>query len=276
MDIQIDSLVQTLIRLRQDQPVVHVINNWITAGDVAHALHAIGARPVMAIAPEEVEDIVSKADALVLNLGTPDPLRVKAMFLAAHCANSLGRPVIFDPVGVGASRFRTDAARNILSELRITVIRGNRAEIGTLAEMGGKLRGIDADQGPADLLGSAKFLSQKTGAVVVLSGPRDLVVGSEETVIVENGHPMMGRVTGTGCMLSAIFGAFTAVVKDPMMAAAAATTFFGLAGERAASLAKVPGTFKTALLDALFTLTPEDIKTGAKISFSLPPFSGRG
>jgi hydroxyethylthiazole kinase len=221
----------------------------------------------MASASEEVEEIVSRADALVLNLGTPDSSRVKAMLLAGRRANLLGRPVIFDPVGIGATRFRTDAARRILAELRITVVRGNRAEIGALSGMGGELRGIDADQGPADLAGSAKLLSDKTGAAVVLSGPQDLIVKGGKTVIVENGHPMMGRLTGTGCMLSAVIGAFTAVEKEPVIASAAAAAFFGLAGERAGKESKGPGSFKAALLDALFTLTPEDLKAGARIDW---------
>ena len=276
MSFEVDPLVQALIRLRQNQPVVHTITNWVTAGDVANALHAIGARPVMAIALEEVEDVVSRADALVLNLGTPDPSRVKALLLAGHRANSLGRPVVFDPVGVGASGFRTASARKILSELRIVIIRGNRAEIGALAGTGGELRGIDADQGPADLIGSARLLSKKTGAVVVLSGPEDLVIGNEKRVVVANGHPMMGRVTGTGCMLSAITGAFAAVEKDPMIAAVAAVAFFGLAGERAVLESQGPGTFNAALLDALFTLAPEDLKAGAKIKSPHPPFSKGG
>ena len=191
---------------------------------------------------------------------------MKALLLAGYRANALGRPVVFDPVGVSASEFRTETARKILSELRIAVIRGNRAEIGALAETGGDLRGIDADRGPADLIGSARLLSKRTGAVVVLSGSQDLVVENEKAVVVENGHPMMSRVTGTGCMLSAVTGAFAAVEKDPMIAGLAAATFFGLAGERAAQESKGPGTFKAALLDALFTLVPEDLKAGVKVS----------
>ncbi len=265
MPFEVDRLARALIRLRQNRPVVHTITNWVTAGDVANALNAIGARPVMAFALEEVEEIVARADALVLNLGTPDPSRVKAMLLAGHGANSLGRPVVFDPVGAGASGFRTDAIRSILSGLRITIIRGNGAEIGVLTETGGMLRGIDANLEPSDVLGSASLLSRETGAVVLSSGPQDLVVKGEKAVVVENGHPMMGRVTGTGCMLSAIIGAFAAVEKDPMIAAVAAATFFGLAGERAARGAKGPGTFKVRLLDALFTLMPDDMKEGAKL-----------
>ena len=266
MSLQVDVLAQTLDRLKERKPVVHAITNWVTAGDVANALHAISARPVMAIAMEEVEDVVSNADALVLNLGTPDSSRVKAMLLAGHKANRLGRPVIFDPVGAGASKLRKEAVQSILSKLSIRVIRGNKAEIGVLAEMGGELRGIDADRGPNDLRGAAAKLSQKAGTTVVLSGPQDLIVRNEEWVIVENGHPMMGQVTGTGCMLSGILGAFAAIEADPVVAAVGAVAFFGLAGERAALQAKGPGTFKAALLDALFTLEAEDLLRGARIN----------
>ena len=265
MSFEIDSVVEAIARLREKRPVVHAITNWVTAVDVANALNAIGARPVMAVALEEVGEIAAKADALVLNLGTPDPLRVKAMLLAGHSANSLSRPVVFDPVGAGASGFRAEAIRSVLSELRITIIRGNGAEIGALTQTGGKLRGIDSDLGPSDVFASASLLSSETGAVVLSSGPRDLIVQKREAAAVENGHPMMNRVTGTGCMLSAIAGAFAAVEKDPWIAAISGATFFGLAGEWAARKSTGPGTFKAALLDALFTLTPDDLRSGARI-----------
>jgi hydroxyethylthiazole kinase len=263
--VQIQALATALVLLRERRPVVHAITNWVTAGDVASALHAIGARPVMASAPEEVSDIVSGADALVLNLGTPDPTRVKAMLMAGHRANSLGRPIVFDPVGVGASPFRMEAAREILSELRITAVRGNRAEIGAITEMGGELRGIDAQTGPSDLLSTARILSRRTGAVVAATGPHDLIVRGETSVVVENGHPIMARVTGTGCILSAIVAAFAAVEADPFIATVVAIAFFGLAGEYAALKSQGPGTFKMALLDVLSELSPDDLKTGAKV-----------
>jgi len=265
LSIDVEKLVRVLESVREKRPVVHTITNWVTAGDVSNALQAIGARPVMAVDPEEVEEIVSGADAEVLNLGTPDPSRVRAMLLAGCSANRLDRPVVFDPVGVGASRFRTNTVQSILSQVRFAVIRGNRAEIGTMAKKGGELRGIDAVNGPEDLFGTAEVVSQETGATVVLSGPQDLVVGSERAFEVANGHFMMGLVTGTGCILSAIIGAFAAVEKDSFVAAASAVAFFGLAGERAALQGKGPGTFKTALFDALFALTSEDFKSGAKI-----------
>jgi hydroxyethylthiazole kinase len=259
MPLKIDRLAKILSTVRQKQPVVHAITNWVTANDVASALHAVGARPIMAFALEEVKEISAGADALVLNLGTPSPLGIESMLRAGHQAVTLGRPVIFDPVGVGASPFRINASKRIVAELRLTVIKGNRAEIGFLAERGGKLAGIDAVTGPQDLLTAAKHLSKTSAAVVAVSGPQDLIVSSEHKIIVENGHPMMARVTGLGCILTGLIGAFAAVENDPLAATVGAVAFFGLAGEQAALQAKGPSTFKTTLLDILFTLTPEEM-----------------
>jgi len=265
MPLQIGRLTKILSTVRQRQPVVHAISNWVTANDVASALHAVGARPIMAFTSEEVKEIVSGADALVLNLGTPSPLGIESMLRAGHQAITLSRPVIFDPVGVGASPFRMSASKRILSELRLTVIKGNRAEIGFLAGRGGKLAGIDAVTGPEDLVTAAEHLSRISGAVVAVSGPEDLIVFSGQKVIVENGHPMMGKVTGLGCILTALIGAFAAVENDPMVATVGAVAFFGLAGEQAALQAKGPGTFKTILFDILFTFTPEEMQKGIKL-----------
>jgi hydroxyethylthiazole kinase len=265
MPLEIDRLIKILSTVRQRQPVVHAISNWVTANDVASALHAVGARPIMAFTPEEVKDIASGADALVLNLGTPSPLGIESMLRAGHQAVTLGRPVIFDPVGVGASPFRTNASKRIITELRLTVIKGNRAEIGFLAGRGGKLAGIDAVTGPEDLSTTAEHLSRTSGAVVAVSGPQDLIVFSKQKVIVENGHPLMARVTGLGCILTALIGAFAAVENDFLVATVGAIAFFGLAGEQAALQAKGPGTFKTTLLDILFALTPEEMRQGIKL-----------
>jgi hydroxyethylthiazole kinase len=265
MPLEIDRLSKILSTVRQRQPVVHAISNWVTANDVASALHAVGARPIMAFTPEEVKEIASGADALVLNLGTPSPSGIESMLRAGHQAVTLGRPVIFDPVGVGASPFRMNASKRIVAELRLRVIKGNRAEIGFLAGKGGKLAGIDAVTGPEDLLRAAEHLSKTSGAVVAVSGAQDLIVFAEQKVIVENGHPMMARVTGLGCILTGLIGAFAAVENDSLAAAVGAIAFFGLAGEQAALQAKGPGTFKTTLLDILFTLTPEEMRQGIKL-----------
>jgi hydroxyethylthiazole kinase len=265
MPLNIDRLTKILSTVRQKRPVVHAISNWVTANDVASALHAVGARPIMAFTPEEVKEIASGADALVLNLGTPSPLGIESMLRAGHQAVALGRPVIFDPVGVGASPFRINASQRIVTELRLTVIKGNQAEIGFLTGEGGKLAGIDAVTGPEDLSTAAAQLSNTSGAVVAISGPHDLIVFAEQKVIVENGHPMMARVTGLGCILTGLIGAFAAVENDALAAAVGAIAFFGLAGEQAALQAKGPGTFKTTLFDILFTLTPKEMGHGIKL-----------
>jgi hydroxyethylthiazole kinase len=182
------------------------------------------------------------------------------MLRSGRRANDLEKPVVFDPVGAGASKFREEACRRILSELRITVIRGNRAEIGFLADRGGRLRGIDAVAGPDDLEEAARTLSRKTGAVVVASGEKDLLVCQDRNLVREGGHPLMTRVTGTGCMLSAVIAAFAAVGDDSFQAAAAGITCFKLAGEMAGERAAGPGGFKTGLLDFLYLITPEDLR----------------
>lgn len=265
MPLEIDRLTKILSTVRERQPIVHAISNWVTANDVASALHAVGARPIMAFTPEEVKEIVSGADALVLNLGTPSPSGIESMLRAGHQAAILGRPVIFDPVGVGVSSFRINTSKRMIAELRLTVIKGNRAEIGVLSGKGGQLAGIDAVTGPEDLLTAAEHLSKTSGAVVAASGPQDLIVFSRRKVIVENGHPLMARVTGLGCILTALIGAFAAVENDSLLATTGAVAFFGLAGERAALQAKGPATFKTALFDILFTISPEEIGEGIKL-----------
>ena len=265
MIFQTERLIQVLSRVREQKPVVHAITNWVTANEVAASLHAIGARPIMASAPEEVEEVTSRADALVLNLGTSSPARIEAMLLAGLQANKDGHPVLFDPVGVSASKFRSESCGRILSEIRVTVIRGNQSEIGTLAGREGHLAGVDAVAGPEDLHQASEHLSEKTGAVVAASGPQDLIVFSGRKVMVENGHPMMSLVTGTGCMLTAVIGAFNAVESDPMVATVSAMAFFGLAGEQAALRANGPGTFKSALLDTLFSLTADQMRKGIKV-----------
>jgi hydroxyethylthiazole kinase len=171
--------------------------------------------------------------------------------------------VIFDPVGAGASHFREEACRQILSELNLTIIRGNRAEIGTLAGHGGQLRGIDAVSGPDDIQKAIRVLSRRTGAVVIASGEKDLIFYDDQMVTVGNGHPLMLRVTGTGCMLSAVIAAFAALGNDPLESAVAGVSCFKLAGELAGKSAAGPGAFKTVLMDFLYLLNPEDLQRSA-------------
>jgi hydroxyethylthiazole kinase len=187
------------------------------------------------------------------------------MLLAGHRANEIGLPVVFDPVGAGATHFREEACLQILSELTIAIIRGNRAEIGSLAGQGGQLRGIDAVSGPDDIHETVRVLSRRTKAVVIASGEKDHIFFDDQLVTVGNGHPLMLRVTGTGCMLSAVIAAFAAVGQDPLETAVAGVSCFKLAGELAGRDAGGPGAFKTGLMDFLFALTPDDLKRSTDI-----------
>jgi hydroxyethylthiazole kinase len=260
-----EKISSLLKEVRNRRPVVHAITNWVTGGEVANALQALGARPVLALSTVEAAEITARADALYLNLGTPTPDRIEAMLSSGRRANEIGLPVILDPVGAGASHFREEACRQILSELNLTILRGNRAEIGALAGQGGQLRGIDAVSGPDDIHEALRVLSGRRGAVVVASGEKDHIFYDGKMVLVGNGHPLMLRVTGTGCMLSAVIAAFAAVGPDPLEAAIAGVSCFKLAGELAGRNAGGPGAFKTGLMDFLYALTPDDLQRSADI-----------
>ena len=261
----IDHLIKVLEKVWQQRPLVHAITNWVNAGDVANGLYAIKARPVMTVAEEEVKEVVSKADALMLNLGTPSPERVASMIMAGQRAQARGIPIVLDPVGAGLSHFRTTALNRLLAELTFSVIKGNQAEIGILAGAGGELRGVDAVAGPEDPETAAKELAKKTKAIVVVTGERDLVLDEGHRVVLDNGHPLMSYMTGTGCMLAAMIAAFVACERDVFLAAVAAVAGFGIAGEQAAKKAIGPGTFKVAFLDSLYSLTPEQIASGIRM-----------
>ncbi|HUX40335.1 MAG TPA: hydroxyethylthiazole kinase [Rectinemataceae bacterium] len=259
--------------VRSSSPLVHQITNFVVMNDTANLTLAIGALPVMAHAREEVADMVGAAGSLVLNPGTLEPAWVEAMILAGKRANELGVPIVFDPVGVGATPYRNETGARILRELKLTVIRGNSGEIGALAGAGGEVRGVESVTGVADPAKVVRELAARTGAVVVITGKRDYLSDGKRILGVDNGHEMMKNVTGTGCMSTAMIGAFvatcrngkTAAEKDPLAAAAAALACYGLAGEIAASKARGPGSFRMELMDALFGLNRAAVEKGARI-----------
>jgi hydroxyethylthiazole kinase len=260
-----DDLADQLAELRNRRPLVHHITNTVTINDCANATLAIGGAPVMADAVEEVEEMAGLADALVLNIGTLSRQQVLAMVEAGHKANAKGIPVILDPVGAGATRMRTDSSKLLLDVLKIAVLKGNAGEIGVLAGTGGKVRGVDSGGLTGDVAGVARQFAREAGIVVTVSGATDIVTDGTRTVLVDNGHPMMGRLSGTGCMAASMTGAFCAVCTDRVLASAAALAAFGIAGERAAAQAKGPYSFKTALMDEIAALTPADLAAHAKI-----------
>ena len=258
---------QMLAEIRERKPLVHQITNYVVMNETANATLGLGALPVMAHAREEVEEMVALAGALVLNIGTLSPHWVEAMLLAGKAANEQGVPVVLDPVGAGATRYRTETARRLLDEIDVAVLRGNQGEVATLVGVAAEVRGVESigtGGEPAEL---ARTAGRNLGLVASVTGPVDHVSDGKRMLAVANGHELLAAVTGTGCMSSAITGCFLAVAKDsPLEAAAAALAAFGVAAEAAASDAKGPGSFHVGLYDALAALEPEALDARAKVS----------
>ena len=231
----------------------------------ANALLAMGASPVMAHARNEVEEMVSFAGALVLNIGTLTDEWVDAMIRAGKKASALGTPIILDPVGSGATQLRTTSAQKIMAATDIRVLRGNASEVLSLRNVDAKTKGVDAIHSVDDAAQTALKLSEELDTTLAITGPVDLVTDGSRVVRVSNGHPLMGSVTGTGCTATAVIGAFLAVDADPVSAAATALAFLGLAGEIAGQDAAAPGTFMIKMLDALYTITPENLQTQSRL-----------
>jgi hydroxyethylthiazole kinase len=252
-----------LAAIRERKPLVHQITNYVVMNETANATLAIGALPVMAHAPQEVEEMASAASALVLNIGTLSDEWIEAMIAAGRAANAAGVPVVLDPVGAGATEYRTDTCRRLLDVLELAVVRGNSAEIATLAGRQAEIRGVEAvgDGGGPEL---AREAAKALGCVVAVTGPVDHVSDGETVNSVANGHELMGTVTGTGCMSTAITGCFLGVQPHALGAATAALVAFGVAGEDAAEDAKGPGSFHVALYDALYALDPETLDARAR------------
>ena len=258
-------LAGLLAAVRSHRPLVHHITNSVTINDCANITISAGAAPVMAEAPEEVAEMVSAAGALVLNIGTLSQGQVDAMLIAGRRANVLGIPVILDPVGAGATRFRTETAWRLLDSLDVAVLKGNAGEIGVLAGTGGSVRGVDSGGIAGDPVETVRECARATGTVVAMTGPVDVVAEDRRVFLVGNGNPMMDRLSGTGCMAASVTGAFAAIADDYAVSSAAALAAFGLAGERAAAGARGPHSFRTALFDELSVLTPGDLAEHARL-----------
>ncbi len=257
---------KNLEAVRSQKPLIHNITNYVVMNTTANALLSMGASPVMAHAVDEVEEMVAFAGALVLNIGTLSDPWVRAMIAAGKRASDLNTPVVLDPVGAGATRLRTRTAKEIVAKVDVTVIRGNASEILALRHADSQTKGVDAIHSVDDAASTAKFMARELGTTLAITGATDLVTDGQRVFRIENGHPLMACVTGTGCMATTIVGAFLAVDNDPVSAAVTALAYFGLAGEVAAKQAQAPGSFMVALLDALYTITPENLRSQAKIT----------
>jgi hydroxyethylthiazole kinase len=257
----------TLRELRERKPLVHQITNYVVMNETANATLALGALPVMAHAPQEVEEMVGLASALVLNIGTLSEHWIEAMLFAGRAATAREIPVVLDPVGAGATAYRTDTARRILDEVRVTVLRGNPGEVATLVGADAEVRGVESIATRLEPAELAVEAGRRLGLVASVTGPVDHVSDGERTLALANGHPLLAAVTGTGCMSSALTGCFLAVKPDePLEAAAEALATFGVAAEDAAEGAAGPGTFHAQLYDALAALDPDTLDGRARIS----------
>ncbi|MDR7417814.1 MAG: hydroxyethylthiazole kinase [Armatimonadota bacterium] len=245
--------------VRQRRPLVHHFANFVTMQAVANVTRAVGALPVMALARDDAEQMAARADALVLNLGTPTPERLDAMAAAGAVAAARRIPIVLDPVGAGATAYRDASARSLIERLPIAVVRANRGEAAALLGESGRTHGVEAIVGgPADDGEAlAARLAGQFRCVAAVTGARDHVTGGTRRASVEHGHPWLEAVSGAGCMVTALVGVFCAVTDDHFRAAVAALTVFGVAAERAARAAAGPGTLVPALLDALYHLGAE-------------------
>ncbi|NDL67436.1 hydroxyethylthiazole kinase [Anaerotalea alkaliphila] len=257
---------------RKQKPLVHSITNYVTAGDCANILLACGASPIMADDRSEVEEITALAGGLVLNIGTLNSRTVESMLLSGRKANALGIPVVLDPVGAGATALRTEAVGRLLSGVRFSLIRGNISEILAVHGEAGNTGGVDAswkdrvtEENLEEVLGTLQDLAGRTGAVLAVTGALDLVVDGERALLCRNGHPQMGGITGMGCMLSAVAGAFAAANPERVLeAAAAAVVAMGICGEQAQILVQAAGggtgTMKAHLLDRMCRMEDETVE----------------
>lgn len=261
-----------LKEVRQSKPLIHQITNYVTVNDCANVTLAVGASPIMADAIEEAAAITAIASALVLNMGTLNQRTIESMLAAGKQANESGVPVVLDPVGVGASSFRNQAAEKILAQVKCSVIRGNISEIRFIAGQEAATKGVDAsasdlEEGLQGGIDTAKSLADRLDCVIAITGAPDIISDSKRTLCIENGHKKLGSITGTGCMCTSLVGSFCGVTPDYLMAAVSGILCMGIAGEAAFENAgqKGNGSYHVALLDEISKLTPDTIHTRAKI-----------
>ena len=259
------------------KPLVHCITNSVTMNDCANAILAVHGSPIMADEIKEVEDITSICQAVVINIGTLNERTVEAMIKAGQKANALNHPVILDPVGAGASSFRSETTFRLLDKIQFSVIRGNISEIKTVYQGIGTTKGVDADindivneENLDETIDFARELSQRTGAIIAITGAIDIIADANHATIIRNGCSNMSRITGTGCMLSAILGAYVAVNQDSMFdTVSCAVALMGYSGELAQQKVQQQdagtGSLRVYLIDALSTMTAEKLNGGIKI-----------
>jgi hydroxyethylthiazole kinase len=265
MDL-IQSICSNLTEIREKKPLVHSITNFVVMNETANATLCLGALPIMSHATEEVEEMVGIAGALVLNIGTLTPDWIDAMELAGKRANELGIPVILDPVGAGATKLRTESSKRLLESVRVSIVRGNCAEVATLAGIAAETKGVESISSSGSAEEVAGRFASTYGCTVAITGVVDVVCDGKSTARISNGDAMLGKVVGTGCMSNVIVASFAAVNSDPFAAAVGGLATFGIAGEMAAEVSgEKPGTFHVELYNALYAIRPGDVAARARI-----------
>ena len=259
MKISAQSAWSDVLAIRDQGPLVHNITNYVAMNTTANALLSIGASPVMAHAEEEVGDMVAIAKALVINIGTLSDKWIRSMQKAMLQAKSCGVPIVLDPVGAGATPYRTETVLKLLSVAPVAVIRGNASEIMSIVQSGARTKGVDSLAASESAVFAARELNRLHGSVVCVSGEIDHIVSGDIVWQVKNGHAMMPRVTGLGCTASALCGAFLGVNTSALAATVHAMAVMGIAGELAGEQAKGPGSLQLHFLDMLYALTESDI-----------------
>lgn len=271
-----NELATALENVRTSTPLVHCITNYVTVNDCANALLACGGSPIMSDEPEDVVDITTICGGLVLNIGTLNKQTIAGMRAAGKRASELGHPIVLDPVGAGASALRTATASEILDTMDVAVIRGNMSEIKAVAGASAATRGVDVnpddvvtDENLAASAAFAKELAKKTGAIIAITGAIDIVADDERAFAIRNGNAIMGKITGAGCMLSCLVGAYSVANKENMLeGVVAAIAGEGLCGQIAAERmteADGNGSFRTYLLDAMYNLDAATLADGALV-----------
>jgi len=260
-----EGIYEILNKIKEGKPLVHHITNWVTIYDCANIVRAIGALPVMAHAKEEAADMTKIASALVLNIGTLTNELIESMKIAGKAANEKKIPIVIDVVGVGATKLRDDKAVELLNDVKIDIIKGNASEIAKMAGEEVQTKGVESTNVEANLIEVAKKLATDKKATVVITGEEDIITNGSDVYICKNGHDMMGKFVGTGCMAASVIASFAAVEKDYAKAAACALVCFGIAGELASRRASGPGSYKAAFYDEIFNLDKSDIEDMKKI-----------
>ncbi|STX51076.1 hydroxyethylthiazole kinase [Legionella busanensis] len=249
--MQYEAVHMMVKRIKERRPLILNITNQVTMEFVANGLLSLGASPIMTLAMAEMAALIHLADVVIINIGTLNDEFVALCDKACFVANELGKPIILDPVGAGASLYRTETCLHLLKHYQFSIIRGNASEIGALCNFNQITKGVDTSITTAEIIEAAKYLSVDKQTVIVISGQTDAVMQGDQVTLLHRGSDIMPLITGSGCLLTAVIGAFQAAHDNPYLAACAAVMFYGVCGELAAPVAEGPGSFKVNFLDAL-------------------------